>query len=68
MSIRCSLVMRISKKMDIPKFKNVKQYLVTSIAFKNTWHSKESDINYGPDIPSYYLGKFSAFQNMAQMI
>ena len=54
--------------MDIPKFKNVKQYLITSITFQNTWHSKESDINYGPDIPSYYQGKFSAFQNMAQMI
>ena len=46
------------EKMDIPKFKNVKQYLMTSITFQNTWHSKESDINYGPDIPSYYQGQF----------
>ena len=51
------------EKMDIPKFKNVKQYLMTSITFQNTWHSKESDINYGPDIPSYYQGQFSIFRN-----
>ena len=44
------------EKIDIPNFKNVEQYLMTSITFQNTWHSKESDINYGPDIPSDYQG------------
>ena len=34
------------ENFEIPKFKNVKQYLMTSINFQNTWNSKESDVNY----------------------
>lgn len=47
------------ENFDIPKFNNVKQYLMTSINYQNTWHSKESDLNYGPGTPSYYQAKFS---------
>ena len=32
---------------------------MTSINYQNTWHSKESDLYYGPDTPSYYQAKFS---------
>ena len=32
---------------------------MTSINYQNTWHSKESDLNYGPGTPSYYQAKFS---------
>ena len=47
------------ENFEIPQFNNVKQYLMTSVNYQNTWHSKESDKDFGPGIPSYYQGTFS---------